>query len=629
MAQYDGSLRFDTKLDSDGFSNGINKLGSIAKGGLAIVGASIAGITTGFVAMSKAALSSVADLEQNIGGIETLFKGSAQTVIENANNAYKTAGLSANEYMQNVTSFSASLLQSVAGDTAEAAKIADMAMVDMSDNANKMGTSMELIQNAYQSFAKQNYTMLDNLKLGYGGTKEEMQRLLEDAEKISGVKYDIANLSDVYEAIHIIQGELGITGTTAEEAASTITGSMASAKAAFDNFLNGQGTAEELTESLITAADNIISNLAEILPRLAETVPLLLQGLAEGIAQNSDQLIAMGSQILNGLVNGIFAVIPLLAEAALSIINSLTQGLMGALGEVESSGQSSIAEFVNGLLQKLPDVIAAGGQVLNSLVNQVLTGLPQILQAGIQLIGQLAQGLLNNFPAVLSAIGSVIGQLLATIASHLPDLLQKGIELVGQLAAGLIRAIPDILKSAGELVSSILDEIRKTDWLQLGKDIISGIAKGITNAAGEILDAIGDVVGGALDWAKDLLGIASPSKVFRDAVGRYIPMGMAEGIDHYSDYPSRSSAEMAKKAIASAKQATYLGGDSSLPAEIFGNEGQKPNDPIDYRRIGQEMRDALDGTQVSMDGQKVGSIVTEPVNQGLGDQGRMEERDIV
>ncbi len=596
MAQYDGTLRFDTKIDSEGFSSGVGKLGSIAKSGLAVVGVSIAGITTGFAAMSKAALSSVADLEQNIGGIETLFKGSAQTVIENANNAYKTAGLSANEYMQNVTSFSASLLQSVSGDTEEAAKIADMAMVDMSDNANKMGTSMELIQNAYQGFAKQNYTMLDNLKLGYGGTKEEMQRLLADAEKISGVEYDISNLNDVYEAIHVIQGELGITGTTALEAATTISGSMASAKAAFDNFLNGQGTAEELTESIVTAADNIISNISEIVPRLAETVPVLLQGLA---------------------------------EAGLSIISELAQSIVGAAGQLTASGQSSIAEFINGLLQKLPDVIASGGQILNSLVSHLLTGLPQLLQSGIQLIGQLAQGLLNNLPAVLSAIGSVIVQLLATIASHLPDLLQKGIELVGQMAAGLIQAIPDILKSAGELVSSIMEEIGETDWLGLGADIIAGIAKGIANAAGTILDAIGDVVGGALDWAKDLLGIESPSKVFRDAVGKYIPLGMAKGIDDYSNYPSKSSAEMAKKAIASAKQATYLNGTTSLPAEVAGNEGQKPNDPIDYRRIGQEMRDALDGTQVSMDGQKVGSIVTEPVNNGLGDQGRMEERDIV
>lgn len=596
MAQYDGTLRFDTKIDSEGFSSGVGKLGSIAKSGLAVVGVSIAGITTGFAAMSKAALSSVADLEQNIGGIETLFKGSAQTVIENANNAYKTAGLSANEYMQNVTSFSASLLQSVSGDTEEAAKIADMAMVDMSDNANKMGTSMELIQNAYQGFAKQNYTMLDNLKLGYGGTKEEMQRLLADAEKISGVEYDISNLNDVYEAIHVIQGELGITGTTALEAATTISGSMASAKAAFDNFLNGQGTAEELTESIVTAADNIISNISEIVPRLAETVPILLQGLA---------------------------------EAGLSIVSELAQSIVGAAGQLTASGQSSIAEFINGLLQKLPDVIASGGQILNSLVSHILTGLPQLLQSGIQLIGQLAQGLLNNLPAVLSAIGSVIIQLLATIASHLPDLLQKGIELVAQMAAGLIQAIPGILKSAGELVSSIMDEIGETDWLGLGADIIAGIAKGIANAAGTILDAIGDVVGGALDWAKDLLGIESPSKVFRDAVGKYIPLGMAKGIDDYSDYPSKSSAEMAKKAIASAKQATYLNGTTSLPAEVAGNEGQKPNDPIDYRRIGQEMRDALDGTQVSMDGQKVGSIVTEPVNNGLGDQGRMEERDIV
>ena len=213
---YDGYLKFNTKIDSSGFSSGIHKIGSIAKSGLAVISGLTAGIIASFAATSKASLDSVASLEQNLGGIETLFKDSADIVIENAKRAYKTAGMSANEYMQNVTSFSASLLQSLSGNTKAAAEVADMAMTDMSDNANKMGTSMELIQNAYQGFAKQNYTMLDNLKLGYGGTKTEMERLLADAQKLTGVKYEINNLSDVYNAIHAIQNSLGITGTTAK-----------------------------------------------------------------------------------------------------------------------------------------------------------------------------------------------------------------------------------------------------------------------------------------------------------------------------------------------------------------------------------------------------------------------------
>ena len=191
-----------------------------------------------------------ADLQQSIGGIETLFKDSAEKVKQNAANAYRTAGMSANEYMELTTSFSASLLSSLGNDTSKAADIADMAMTDMSDNANKMGTDMERITDAYQGFAKQNYTMLDNLKLGYGGTKTEMERLLADAQKITGVKYDINNLSDVYSAIHVIQGELGITGTTAKESAETFSGSLASMKAAFKNVLGNLSLGEDIGDEL-------------------------------------------------------------------------------------------------------------------------------------------------------------------------------------------------------------------------------------------------------------------------------------------------------------------------------------------------------------------------------------------
>lgn len=224
---------------------------------------------------AKSALDSVGQLEQNVGGVETLFGDAADAVIASADRAYQTAGMSANDYMSTVTSFSASLLQSLGGNTEEAAKVADMAIIDMADNANKMGTSMDMIQNAYQGFAKQNYTMLDNLKLGYGGTKTEMERLLADAEKLTGVKYDINNLNDVYQAIHAVQEEMGITGTTAKEAASTLEGSMASAKAAWDNFMNGSGDADQLADAFATAADNIVKNLAEIIPRFAETLPAL------------------------------------------------------------------------------------------------------------------------------------------------------------------------------------------------------------------------------------------------------------------------------------------------------------------------------------------------------------------
>lgn len=271
-----GTLTYDTKIDKKGFEKGISSLEKGANTAMKGVVTAVGAVTTAIAGIGVASIKSYADLEQNIGGVETLFKKSSNKVIENAKNAYKTAGMSANEYMSTVTGFSASLLQSLSGNTEKAADVADMALVDMSDNANKMGTSMASIQYAYQGFAKQNYTMLDNLKLGYGGTKEEMQRLLKDAQKISGVKYDISNLNDVFQAIHVIQGELGITGTTAKEAEETISGSIASMKSAWDNFLNGSGDFDKVVETAKIALENIATAVSEQLPRIAEEIVSVL-----------------------------------------------------------------------------------------------------------------------------------------------------------------------------------------------------------------------------------------------------------------------------------------------------------------------------------------------------------------
>lgn len=264
-----GSLTYNTNIDKSGFEKGMSSLEDVANNAIKGVLTSVGTVITAIVGIGTASVKSYADLEQNIGGVETLFKNSANKVKQNAENAYKTAGMSANQYMRTVTGFSASLLQSLGGDTEKAADVANMALIDMADNANKMGTYMEDIQNAYQGFAKQNYTMLDNLKLGYGGTKEEMERLLSDAQKLTGVKYDISNLNDIFQAIHVIQGELGITGTTAKEAEETISGSITSMKSAWDNFLNGSGTFDKLVESAKIAFNNIVKAVSDLLPRIA------------------------------------------------------------------------------------------------------------------------------------------------------------------------------------------------------------------------------------------------------------------------------------------------------------------------------------------------------------------------
>lgn len=267
-----GSLTYNTDIDKKGFEKGIKSLESATNKTMKGILTAIGAVTTAIAGIGTASIKSYADLEQNVGGVETLFKKSADKVIKNAEIAYKTAGMSANEYMSTVTGFSASLLQSLKGDTEKAADVANMALIDMSDNANKMGTSMESIQYAYQGFAKQNYTMLDNLKLGYGGTRTEMERLLKDAQKITGIKYNINNLNDVFQAIHVIQEKLGITGTTAKEAEETISGSISSMKSAWDNFLNGSGTFDQLVESAKIAFNNIATAAAELLPRIGKEI---------------------------------------------------------------------------------------------------------------------------------------------------------------------------------------------------------------------------------------------------------------------------------------------------------------------------------------------------------------------
>ncbi|MFV0395561.1 MAG: phage tail protein, partial [Coprobacillaceae bacterium] len=333
------SVIFKLKGDSKNLDGTIDKsaekakkLGSGLKTALAV---GVTAAAVGFAAITKSAVDAYADYEQLIGGVETLFKESAGIVENYANNAYKTAGMSANEYMETVTSFSASLLQSLDGDTKKSAKIADTAITDMSDNANKMGTSIENIQNAYQGFAKQNYTMLDNLKLGYGGTKEEMQRLLKDAEKLSGQKYDISNLNEVFEAIHVVQTELGITGTTAKEAATTIQGSTAMMKASWSNLMTGLADDTQdfdgLLSNFIDSIDTMISNLLPVVKTVVASIFPMISGLLPEIASMIQQILP---EIIGGItliLAGIIQVLPDIVNAFVNLIPQIVEQLLSML----------------------------------------------------------------------------------------------------------------------------------------------------------------------------------------------------------------------------------------------------------------------------------------------------------
>ncbi|MEE1085825.1 MAG: hypothetical protein U0L05_01435 [Schaedlerella sp.] len=576
----DGYLNFDTKIDEQGFNKGISKLSGLASKGMAVVGAAVAVGVAAFGAVTKAALDSVASMEQNLGGVETLFKDSADIVIDNANRAYETAGMSANEYMSTVTSFSASLLQSLGQDTKKAAKYADTAIRDMSDNANKMGTSMELIQNAYQGFAKQNYTMLDNLKLGYGGTKTEMERLLKAAEAIKAkngevVDYSIDKFGDVVQAIHTVQEEMGITGTTAREAASTIEGSMNAAKAAWDNFLNGSIFVEDFSEAVATAANNIIVTLSEIVPRLVETIPAAISGIVSAMSEQSETILNAGMQIVSFLVQGIVSGLPSLligavqliqylanaivtnlpailntgiqvitqfiagiaqclpglAESAWMIISGLADYIMQNLPAVTVAGHEATGEFINGILKKLPDVIEAAGTILDGFVEYIMQNLPVVLDSGVELILSLVDGIIQSLPNIVSSAITVVTNLLTTVLSNAPRLIEGGITLIGKLAAGIIQAVPSLIGKIPGIISQIKSKFTSIDWGTIGKNIISGIARGISNAAGEIISAAKTAAQNALAAAKSALGIKSPSRVFRDQVGKMMALGMGIGFE--------------------------------------------------------------------------------------------------
>ena len=468
---YDGSLKFDTKIDESGFNAGVSKISSAAKKGLAITAGAVAGVGAALGAMTKQSLDSVSKLEQNVGGVETLFKKSSKTVIANANKAYKTAGMSANEYMQNVTSFSASLLQSCAKNTDKAAKVADMAMIDMSDNANKMGTNMVDIQNAYQGFAKQNYTMLDNLKLGYGGTKTEMERLLADASKISGVKYDINNLADVYNAIHVIQKELGITGTTSKEAATTIEGSMNSAKAAYDNFLNGSGSAEELADSIAVMMENIGKNLGEIIPRLAATIPELFSTLWDDMKSEMQQGVQVGAEMITNILLGITEGIPDFLSVGGQVIMSLAGSISSASPQLIPKAIEALAQFVLGLI----------------------SALPQLITVGIQMITSLAQGLINSIPLLIEYVPQIINSFCAAIDTGLLQLIAAGVKIIANLVIGIVQAIPQLIAALPQIVLAIINVFTHINLFSAGKAMIANLKNGIVSAKGNAVKAFSDL----------------------------------------------------------------------------------------------------------------------------------------
>lgn len=494
----------------------------------------------------SASISEGAALEQSLGGIETLFKDSADKVKANAAKAYQTAGMSANDYMELTTSFSASLLSSLAGDTSKAADVADMAMVDMSDNANKMGTNMEDIKNAYQGFAKQNYTMLDNLKLGYGGTKSEMERLLADAQKISGVEYNIDNLSDVYSAIHVIQGQLDITGTTAKEAATTISGSFNQMKAAAKNVMGEIALGMDVGPALNELANTIITfAVGNLLPAVWNVISALPSAIVTFVTALGPQLFVAVSGLIPQIASGITTGIPILYQSAMQLMNQFNIGIQEQLPILLQKGVDFITNIVNGILQNLPQVITMAGNVITYFANTIISMLPTILSAGARLLLRLVNGIINNLPQIAQAAATAIVRFVASIGQNLPQILQSGITIIGKLAAGLIRAIPNLVGQIPAIISAIVNAFTSQNWGSIGINIISGIASGLRSAAHMLWDAVKGVLGGFKENVLAFFGIHSPSR-WGAYVGEMIDTGIANGLIGKTTLVSNAAAELQK-----------------------------------------------------------------------------------
>jgi len=507
------------------------KLGGVLKGVGAAMGAVALAAGAAAVKLGKEVIEAYADFEQLVGGVDTLFGDASQTVQNYASNAFKTAGMSANEYMETVTGFSASLIQSLGGDTAKAAEVADMAITDMADNANKMGTDLSSIQTAYQGFAKQNYTMLDNLKLGYGGTKSEMERLLADAEKISGIKYDLSSFSDLTEAIHVIQTEMGITGTTAKEATETISGSMAGMQSAIGNLMAGLGNAdadiELLIGNVVEAFGHVVKNIVPVIENIVKALPPALDGILKAIGDLLPTLLSTVVDLFTQVLETLLSLLPELIPAAVDAVLTIVGALIDNLPLLIDAAVQLITALVMGLGSALPELIPAAVEAIITIVQGLLDSMDQILEAAFAIIQGLAEGLLNALPELIDALPEIIMTIIDFITDNLPLIIEMGIELTIKLAFGLIKAIPQLVAKLPEIITAIVVGLGKavSAVFEIGKNIVTGLWEGIKSLGSWIADKVSGFFSGIVDGAKSLLGIHSPSTVFAGIGGN-----MGEGI---------------------------------------------------------------------------------------------------
>lgn len=553
----DGSVIIQIDGDDSGFEKTLNGLKGVASGAVKGIAAGAAAATAGVAALSKAALDSYASYEQLVGGVDTLFKESSATVQQYAAEAYKTAGVSANTYMEQATAFSASLIQSLGGDTAAAAEYANQAIMDMSDNANKMGTDMESIQQTYQSLMRGNYAMLDNLKLGYGGTKAELERLVADAEKLTGQALDPSKFSDIITAIHAVQENLGITGTTAQEAASTIEGSLNMTKAAWSNLLTGiaddnadfSGLVDDFVSSVETAASNILPRLeiifsgigelvAGLAPIIAQAVPTLITNVLPGLAAAAGQmLMAFGSalvenlpllmssaaSLVTGFITYLQTNLPQLAAAAGTVVQTIGTAIVTAAPQLLSAALSLMQSIASGIAANLPTLIPAALSILTEISEGLRSGVGQLVDGALAIVQAIGTGIIQSLPALIESVPQIVTNIAGIINDNAPKLIATAASLIGQLAIGLVKAIPTLVASIPQIIEAIVSVFMAFNWLDLGKTIITALKNGITAMVGAVQSAAGNVLNAINNTLKNL-----PSTLLN--LGRQGIQGLINGV---------------------------------------------------------------------------------------------------
>lgn len=618
-----------------------NLISDAIKAGIKGLASAIKGVGSAFLDIGKQALASYGEYEQLVGGVDTLFGESSKKVQEYANNAYKTAGLTANQYMETVTSFSASMISSLDGDTAKASEVANRAIIDMSDNANKMGTSMESIQNAYQGFAKQNYTMLDNLKLGYGGTKGEMQRLIQEASQMTEVQKELGitvdandmSFANIANAISVVQKNMGIAGATSKEASTTMTGSVSAMKGAWGNLITGiadeNANFEQLVNNLVvsivgeggeggvlsnflprieTALDGIVEMVVSLteslLPQIMQMAVDLIQTLVTGISENLPALLESASTILNTLINGIVTILPTLIPVAMQMIMTLITAILQNLPMILDAGIKMLVSLAQGISSMLPDLIPLAINAVLNLVETLLDNIDLIIDTGIELILSLAEGLMNALPDLIDKIPVIIDKLIMAITNNLPKIIEMGITLTVQLAVGIIKAIPNLLKAIPQIISSIVSGFANyySKLGDVGLNLVKGLWQGIKDATGWILDKIKGFGQSVLNELKSFFGIHSPSTVFKDEIGKNLALGVGEG---FADTMADISADM--------QGAIPTEFDADIHTNYKAGAGYSHNSTYDM--MVSAFKQALTEVKVVMNNREMGAFVTDTVER--------------